>query len=87
MTAPSQVSISSGACLADQVALLEAERDDLAARVELLSGKLDGIVRKAYRRGYLTGRASQRRGAPQVTNPERHARTWVREALESNDAR
>lgn len=39
------------------------------------------MIRRAYRRGYIAGRASQRRGAPAVTNPERAARTWVRETL------
>jgi hypothetical protein len=38
-------------------------------------------IRAAYRRGYYAGRASQRRGAPAIDDPERHARGWIREVL------
>jgi hypothetical protein len=67
--------------LADAVALLEAERDDLRARVAVVTGRERDIARRMYRRGYLAGRAAQRRGAPAITNPERHARTELREIL------
>lgn len=69
-----------GSCrLADAVALLEAERDHLAARVRELEAHQSDVARRMYRRGYLAGRAAQRRGAPAVTNPERHARGEARE--------
>ena len=38
-------------------------------------------ARVMYRRGYLAGHAARRRGAPAVTNPERHARGELRELL------
>lgn len=73
-----------------QVAEVVRERDELARRVRILDAKLlevtdpryeGDLVRRAYRRGYLAGRAAQRRGAPAVTNPERAARGWVRQAV------
>jgi hypothetical protein len=73
-----------------QVAQLARERDELARRVAVLDAKLievtdsllgGEVVRAAYRRGYFAGRASQRRGAAEVADPERHARGWVREVL------
>ena len=73
-----------------QVAQLVRERDELARRVAVLDAKLIEVtdpsregeaVRAAYRRGYFAGRASQRRGAAEVADPERHARGWIREAL------
>lgn len=67
--------------LGDAVALLEAERDDLRARLAVVTEREQDIARRMYRRGYLAGRAAQRRGTPAVTNPERHARTELREIL------
>jgi hypothetical protein len=76
--------------LVAQVAQLARERDDFARQVAILDAKLieltdqmlkDEAIRAAYRRGYFAGRASQRRGAPAVDEPERHARGWIREAL------
>jgi hypothetical protein len=74
-----------------QVAELVRERDELARRVAVLDAKLIEVtglwtvereaVRAAYRRGYFAGRASQRRGAAEVADPERHARGWIREVL------
>lgn len=69
------------ASLSGAVALLEAELDDLRARLVEVTEREQDIVRRMYRRGYLAGRAAQRRGAPVVTNPERHARTELREML------
>ena len=63
------------------VAELELERDRLQARVDTLERRQADIGRKLYRRGYLAGRAAQRRGAPLTTAPERHARGWAREAI------
>jgi hypothetical protein len=59
---------------------LEVEVAELRARLALVPAEAD-VVRRAYRRGYLTGRAAQRRGEPAVTNPERQARGWVRQAV------
>jgi hypothetical protein len=77
--------------LVAQVAELVRERDELARRVAVLDAKLVEVtglwtveqeaVRAAYRRGYFAGRASQRRGAAEVADPERHARGWIREVL------
>jgi len=73
-----------------QVVQLVRERDELARRIAILDAKLIEVtdqshegeaVRAAYRRGYFAGRASQRRGAPAVPDPERHARGWIREVL------
>ena len=72
------------------VAQLARERDEFARQVAILDAKLIELtdrmlegeaVRAAYRRGYYAGRASQRRGAPAVDDPERRARGWVREVL------
>ncbi|MGI9097031.1 MAG: hypothetical protein ACR2H2_00780 [Solirubrobacteraceae bacterium] len=80
---------SAGALVA-QVAQLARERDEFARQVAILDAKLieltdqmlkDEAIRAAYRRGYFAGRASQRRGAPAVDDPERHARGWIRKAL------
>jgi hypothetical protein len=77
--------------LVAQVAELVRERDELARRVAVLDAKLVEVaglwtgeqesVRAAYRRGYFAGRASERRGAAEVADPERHARGWIREVL------
>lgn len=67
--------------LVDAIALLEAERDALLADNRQLREHEADMIRRAYRRGYLAGRAASRRGAPAVTNPERNARGWVRETL------
>lgn len=81
---------SGSAVLVAEVAQLARERDELARRVAVLDAKLIEVtdrtreseaVRAAYRRGYFAGRASQRRGAAAVADPERHARGWVREVL------
>lgn len=73
-----------------QVAQLVRERDELARRIAILDAKLIEVtdqsreshaIREAYRRGYFAGRASERRGAPAVPDPECHARGWVREVL------
>lgn len=58
---------------------LEAERDELTRQLNEIRGKLPAMVRGAYRRGYQTGRAAQRRGSLAVTNPEVEARGWIRE--------
>jgi ribosomal protein L13 len=80
---------SAGALVAE-VAQLVRERDEFARQVAILDAKLIELtdrmlegeaVRAAYRRGYYAGRASQRRGAPAVPDPERHARGWIREVL------
>ncbi len=76
--------------LARQVAELEAERNELARRVAVLDTKLIEIsdlaherelIRRTYRRGYHAGYAAGRASAVELSNPERRARTWVREAL------
>ena len=85
----SAVAGSAGARVA-QVAQLARERDEFARQVAILDAKLIEVtdlmlkgeaVRAAYRRGYFAGRASQRRGAAAVDDPERHARGWIREVL------
>jgi hypothetical protein len=72
------------------VAQLARERDEFARQVAILDAKLIELtdrmlegeaIRAAYRRGYFAGRAAQRRGAPAIENPERHARGWIRQAL------
>jgi hypothetical protein len=82
---------SAGSVVA-QVAQLARERDELARRVVILDAKLIEVtderrageaVRAAYRRGYFAGRASQRRGAAVVAEPELGARGWIREVLAS----
>ena len=90
-SAARQASAAGGAgALVAQVAQLARERDEFARQVAILDAKLiqltdqmlkDEAIRAAYRRGYFAGRASQRRGAPAVDDPERHARGWIREAL------
>ena len=81
---------SAAGALVAEVAQLVRERDEFARQVAILDAKLIELtdrmlegeaVRAAYRRGYYAGRASQRRGAPAVPDPERHARGWIREAL------
>jgi hypothetical protein len=76
--------------LVAQVAQLARERDEFARQVAILDAKLIELtdrmlegeaIRAAYRRGYYAGRASQRRGAPAIDDPERHARGWIREVL------
>jgi hypothetical protein len=80
---------SAGALVAE-VAQLARERDEFARQVAILDAKLIELtdrmlegeaIRAAYRRGYFAGRAAQRRGAPAVEDPERHARGWIRKAL------
>jgi hypothetical protein len=63
------------------VAELERENDLLRAELERLTTRSADIGRRLYRRGYLAGRAAQRRGAVRETAPERHARGWAREML------
>jgi len=76
--------------LVAQVAQLAREREQLARQVAILDAKLIELtdrmlegeaIRAAYRRGYFAGRAAQRRGAPAIEDPERHARGWIRQAL------
>jgi hypothetical protein len=67
--------------LAARVALLEAERNALAAEITGLREHEIAIARKLYRRGYRTGWAAARRGAAPQTAPDRHARGWAREML------
>jgi ribosomal protein S18 acetylase RimI-like enzyme len=85
------VGVSAGSVVA-QVAQLARERDELVRRVAILDAKLIDVtderregeaVRAAYRRGYFAGRASQRRGAAVVAEPELGARGWIREVLAS----
>lgn len=78
------MSVSDGLLnVAVYVEQLEAERDELTRKLDEVRAKLPGMVRGAYRRGYTTGRAAQRRGAVAVTNPEVEARGWVREMCRS----
>lgn len=67
--------------LADHVSMLEDERDRLLVRVAELQRRQADVARRIYRRGYLAGRAAQRRGAPLTTAPERHARGELRQLL------
>jgi hypothetical protein len=73
--------------MVDGLLRLMAERDRLEIEVAALRKKLAAVpaeadvVRKAYRRGYMAGRESQRRGAEAVTNPERTSRGWLRQAI------
>ena len=64
-----------------QVAELETELKVLRAELDRLYAREAEIGRKLYRRGYLAGRAAQRRGAPLTTAPERYARGWARETI------
>jgi hypothetical protein len=52
----------------DVIALVRAEFQRRATEREA------DLARRMYRKGYLAGRSSQKRGQVQVTNPERHAR-------------
>jgi hypothetical protein len=79
-----------GGALVAEVAQLARERDEFARQIAILDAKLIELtdrmlegeaIRAAYRRGYFAGRAAQRRGAPAVDDPERHARGWIRKAL------
>lgn len=85
-----QASPGGAGALVSQVAQLARERDEFARQVAILDAKLIELtdrmlegeaIRAAYRRGYFAGRAAQRRGAPAVDDPERHARGWIRQAL------
>jgi hypothetical protein len=90
-SAARQTGAAGGAgALVAQVAQLARERDEFARQVAILDAKLIELtdrmlegeaIRAAYRRGYFAGRAAQRRGAPAVEDPERHARGWIRKAL------
>lgn len=63
--------------LADRLLDLAVEAERLE-RLKRLEERFPELVRQAYRRGYLAGRASQRRGAPVAPSPEQTARGWVR---------
>jgi hypothetical protein len=67
--------------LANAVAKLESERDELAGRLQRLAGVDAEVVRRVYRRGYWAGRSAQRRGRGIETAPERHARGEIRALL------
>jgi hypothetical protein len=66
---------------ADDREAVERERDEWRKRAEDAEARQQDVARTMYRRGYLAGRASQRRGDPAVTNPERHARGEARRLL------
>jgi hypothetical protein len=66
---------------ADDLEAVERERDEWRKRAEDAEAQQQEIARTMYRRGYLAGRSSQRRGDPAVTNPERHARGEARRLL------
>jgi hypothetical protein len=72
-----------GRSIAEEVAALEAERDALARRCQVLDAKLIELsddperreeLRKAYRRGYFAGRAAESRRELRITNPEANCR-------------
>jgi hypothetical protein len=65
--------------VADVIERLIAER--VADLIAVHGERERDIARRMYRRGYLAGRAAQRRGAMVITNPERHARGELREIL------
>lgn len=65
------------------------ERDARIAELKATVARLDleakagrpEVARLAYRRGYLTGRAAKRRGAPANPSPEYHARGFLRQLM------
>jgi hypothetical protein len=72
------------------------ERDQLRRKVNVLNAKLIEIsdlvnsdqeraaeIRRAYRQGYKTGYSAGRASSEELTNPERRARGWIREAIAS----
>lgn len=59
------------ACLVER---LEEENQTLRGQVD----RLTELGRKFYRRGYLAGRAAQRRAAPHVPDPATVARKELR---------
>lgn len=71
----------------EQVAALEAEVVRLRAIQANVDGHVADVARRMYRRGYLAGRAAQRRGAALTTAPERHARGELRTMLGEGAAR
>lgn len=78
---PSPTPTSTMSTLSAQVAELEAERDELRVRLELVAAREQDIAQRMYRWGYRAGHAAKRRGQPPVTNPERRARGEARRLL------
>lgn len=82
-----RATLAAGQLLLDQ---LRRERDEAIARADRIEAEAierqTTIARRMYRRGYLTGRASVRRGAPAVSCPERYARGDVRQILTQGTA-
>lgn len=67
--------------VAVRVRALEAENTTLrVALADAHAGQAE-LVRRTYRRGYVTGRSSVRRGQPASTAPERQARGETRTLL------
>lgn len=67
--------------LAERVARLESERNQLTQELHRIRESELERARKLYRRGYRAGYATGRRGADPETAPERHARGWARQLL------
>lgn len=65
----------------EAVLRLQMERDEAVGRLADAQQREQDIARRFYRRGYVAGRAAKRRGAPALTNPERHGRRETREIL------
>lgn len=64
------------------VGIVAALMDEIEAKLERRYVEREAeIARTMYRKGYRAGRAAVRRGAPAVTNPERHARGDLRRML------
>jgi hypothetical protein len=55
--------------------------DELERRIRQQDHREAEVGRTMYRRGYLAGRAAQRRGAAVVPDPESRARGTAREML------
>jgi hypothetical protein len=68
--------------VAGDVAILEAERDDLARRLADRAAREVEARRLLYRRGYWAGRRAGERGAGAMTAPERLARAKTRQLID-----